>query len=384
MEEGIQKQLDQMVSDLRSRGYLRTEAVAQAFGAVPRHQFLPLNVLERAYVVDEAIPTHFDNDGIPISSSSAPSIMAIMLEMLDVRPGQLVLEIGAGTGYNAALIARLVGASGRVTSIDVDQVVASEAQAHLTAVGPYQVQIVVGDGWMGMEGATFDRIMVTAECWDISPCWVSQLREGGLLVLPLWIRPGLTLAVAFEKVGKILESCSLAYCGFMPLRGPHRGPPREATVPAWPDATGANEQTRWIAVFDDASNERVKILERLLGELPSISPAPPLVPGWNVRVALGEPDSIVFFGVGGKSRSAFGLFDARHGSLSVVEGDRLISYGNPVCRQRLEKTLTSATSLDLLEELHIEAVPHSALERNGPIITRPSFDLMIREVPRPL
>lgn len=82
---------------------IQSERVAAAFRAVPRHPFLPDTPLEEVYA-DVAVPTHFDDDGRPISSSSQPAIMAIMLEQLDLQPGQHVLEVGAGTGYNAALM----------------------------------------------------------------------------------------------------------------------------------------------------------------------------------------------------------------------------------------------------------------------------------------
>src|SRR5437588_263057 len=104
-----------MVSQLTADGRLRSPPLAAAFATVPRHLFLPGVPLPTVYATDEAVPTKFGADGTAISSSSAPAIMAIMLERLAVHPGDHVLEIGAGTGYQAAILAKLVGPGGAVT-----------------------------------------------------------------------------------------------------------------------------------------------------------------------------------------------------------------------------------------------------------------------------
>src|SRR2546427_13184569 len=101
-----------LVDRLKNIGLIRTPRVEEAFRAVPRHLFVPEVDIHTAYS-DSYIVTRWQ-DGTPISSSSAPSVMAVMLEMLDLQPGQHVLEIGAGTGYNAALLAHIVGESGQV------------------------------------------------------------------------------------------------------------------------------------------------------------------------------------------------------------------------------------------------------------------------------
>ena len=190
--------------------------------------------------------------------------MAIMLELLDVAPGQRVLEIGAGTGYNAALLAHLVGQAGSVTSLDIDEEVAREASDHLAEVGAGDVEVHCTDGWLGEgRGAPFDRIIATVECWDISPHWVGQLKEGGVLVLPLALGPGLTMAVAFEKVGQVLTSTSMAYCGFMPLRGPHAAPENRTLVSRWEETTpGRREESTWLAVFPTRPGSAVTFFER--------------------------------------------------------------------------------------------------------------------------
>ena len=234
--------------------------------------------------------------------------MAVMLEMLEIEPGQRVFEVGAGTGYNAALMGHLVGEEGSVTSIDIDPSVTGEAAANLGEAGITGVRIVTGDGWLGEPGGAFDRGMVTAECWDLSPHWVDQLAEGGTLVLPLWIRPGLTLAVAFEKRDGVLASRSLAMCGFMPLRGPHGGPPRQTPVSAPPWDSGEGTDGQWIAVFDEAADRRREALQELLGGDGSARAAPPLFAGWSGRLALKMADAICLFpAVPGVPRSATGL-----------------------------------------------------------------------------
>src|SRR5687768_15775037 len=102
---------DQLVATLRERGLLRDPAIERAFRSVPREVFVPGVPLAQVYA-DDAIMTKTEN-GVGVSSSSQPAIMAIMLAQLDPRPGLRVLEIGAGTGYNAALLRELVGDAGQ-------------------------------------------------------------------------------------------------------------------------------------------------------------------------------------------------------------------------------------------------------------------------------
>src|SRR3990172_3865788 len=111
-----------LVNELRKPGYLRTERVAEAFSAVPRHVFLPGKPMKDVYTNRAFVTKQLD--GVPVSSSSEPAIMAIMLEQLDVQPGHRVLEIGAGTGYNAAVLSHLVGRRGRVATVDIDSEIA--------------------------------------------------------------------------------------------------------------------------------------------------------------------------------------------------------------------------------------------------------------------
>lgn len=202
---------------------IRSETVAAAFRAVPRHPFLPGTPLEEVYS-DTAIPTHFDDDGHPVSSSSQPAIMAIMLEQLALQPGQHVLEVGTGTGYNAALMGYLVGAHGRVTTLDIDPSIVAAASDHLAAAGCSNVTAICGDGMVGCAThAPYDRIILTVGGWDIAPAWREQLKPDGRMLLPLSLN-GPQYAVAFDQAEECLVSASVHPCGFMRLRGPHAGP----------------------------------------------------------------------------------------------------------------------------------------------------------------
>lgn len=209
---------DELVNRLSAAGHVTTERIDEAFRRVPRHLFLPAVEPEKAYV-DEAIVTRWESDGRPISSSSQPAVMAIMLEQLCVEPGQRVLEIGAGTGFNAALLAHLVGEVGTVTTIDIDADLAAQARRNLATAGLARVDVVCADGAEGWAAnAPYDRIILTAGAEDLASAWVEQLAPGGRLVLPLSLR-GAQRSVAFERAGDHLASVSIADCGFMPLRG---------------------------------------------------------------------------------------------------------------------------------------------------------------------
>lgn len=209
---------DSMVKYLRDQGVLNIARIEGAFRNVPRHLFLPEIDLDRAYR-DEAISVK-QHEGVSISSSSQPAMMAIMLEQLDLHAGHKVLEIGAGTGYNAAVMAHIVGEEGRIYTVELEEDLANSAREHIEAAGyGSRVEVINDDGGYGYpEAAPYDRIIITASAADILPSWWTQLKRGGRLVLPLSIR-GTQVSVAFENRGEVLESASAVGCGFMQLRG---------------------------------------------------------------------------------------------------------------------------------------------------------------------
>jgi len=209
---------DAMVDRLRER-VIRDPRIEAAFRSAPRHLFLPSVGIEKVYSGD-VIPTRFNDKKEPISSSSEVAVMAVMVEQLELAEGLRVLEIGAGTGYNAAILAHLVGRSGRVVTVDIDEEITAEARAHVEAAGHENVRVVTGDGWEGFrDEAPYDRIELTASTSDLSPAWVEQLAEDGILLVPLWMRAGWQMLVALRKRGGSLRSASVRGGGFMSLRG---------------------------------------------------------------------------------------------------------------------------------------------------------------------
>jgi protein-L-isoaspartate(D-aspartate) O-methyltransferase len=207
-----------LVDQLVKTGTIRSRRVEAAFRAVPRHPFLPGVALEEVYQ-DTHVATKRIG-GRVVSSSSQPAMMAIMLEQLAAEPGQRVLEIGAGTGYNAALLAHIVGPGGAVTTLDVDPEIVAAARAHLAAAGVSAVRVVCADGTLGFrDGAPYDRVILTVGAAEVAPAWREQLRVGGRLVMPLVLLDDLQKIVAFEERDGCLESVSVERGGFMTLRG---------------------------------------------------------------------------------------------------------------------------------------------------------------------
>ncbi|MEV6984928.1 methyltransferase, FxLD system [Sphaerisporangium sp. NPDC051017] len=208
-----------MVTRLRDwDGGALPPSVDAAMRAVPREAFLPGTPLADAYGSSPVV-THRDDNGIATSSASAPGIVAAMLAQLDVRPGHRILEIGAGTGYNAALLAHLTGPGGQVTTVELDHGVAAEAEQALATTGYGHVTVIPGDGEYGHRpNAPYDRIIVTVGAWELPAAWADQLAPAGLLVVPFRMR-GLTRSVTFEHTAGTWRSRSMHECGFMPIRG---------------------------------------------------------------------------------------------------------------------------------------------------------------------
>ncbi len=358
-----------LVGKLIQQGCIRSEPVREAFFNVPRHVFVPGVPLETAYS-EEAIVTRRGTDGLPSSSSSMPAIMAVMIEQLDVHPRQRVLEIGEGTGYNAAILARLVGPEGQVTTVDIDEDIVQDANENLLRAGYPQVHGVAGDGWLGVrEDAPFDRIEVTVGLWDLSPYWVEQLREGGTMVVPLWLRAGVQASIAFRKDNNSLTSVSVEPCGFMRLRGPHRGPESYVTLETWE------------AGLDHAEPSSLDVLRELLQENPRSEPAPDLPKGWAVRLwlALSEPKAITMVDRENWRRGAWGVFDPESKSLALIVDDVLQTYGSESARATFLKRVKGAEPQDI-RKLSVRAHPSSVTTQPhgaGWVFVRPNFTFVV-------
>ena len=210
---------ERLVLQMQRTHALRTPNVAAAFLAVPRHRFVPDQPLELAYE-DRALALKEQNGSV-ISSISQPGMVAQMLEMLDVHPGDRIFEIGTGSGYNAALLSSLVGPTGHVVTMELEHDLAEKARARLHDLGYTNVDVRTGDAEDAAMGEAFDGIIVTARTSDIAGVWWDALKDGGRIVVPLDIAYGGERVVAFVRQADRLTSIGTQACSFIGLRN-HR------------------------------------------------------------------------------------------------------------------------------------------------------------------
>jgi len=213
-----------LIDVLDERGLLTEPRVRAAFAAVPRNQFLPNVPLEDVFA-DKTIPVRLDDQGNATCSATMPSMLAFMLQELDLQPGHNLLEIGTGTGYTVALMRHLLGKTGRITSLEIERDIAEHAEDNLRRANVTGYNIVVVDGAEGYAPrAQYDRIMVTAGIWDMPTPWIRQLKPDGRIVAPVWI-DGLQVAAAFtlDEDGT-LYSDTMTPSTFVYIRGVAAGP----------------------------------------------------------------------------------------------------------------------------------------------------------------
>lgn len=212
-----------MIEKVQEMGWAQRPEVERVLRVTPRHEFVPEATPEAAYHPYQAVITHRFSDGASLSCASAPFVVAMMLDQLNVEPGNRVLEIGAGTGYNASLLAQLTGPTGSVTTIDIDADVTAQASQALNAAGHPDVRVVTGDGAAGVpEHAPYDRLIATVSPWDIPQAWWDQLAPDARVVVPLRWR-GQARSVAFNYQGGRLVADSIELCGFVYLVGDDEG-----------------------------------------------------------------------------------------------------------------------------------------------------------------
>ena len=224
-----------LVRQLEGDGLIRSPPVRAAFLKVPRELFVPEFARRQGLAAvyrDEAILTRQNRFGAPLSSSSQPAIMAAMLEALQLEEGMSVLEIGAGTGYNAALLSQLVGKHGRVVSVEVDPAIAQEARRNMRT-GGFEARVVVADGRQGVaQLAPFDRIIATASSRLVPFSWFEQLEPHGLLEAPLQLAGGAQAIPLLRKTRTGFRSTTTIAGGFMPLRDAGEDAAAALTLPS--------------------------------------------------------------------------------------------------------------------------------------------------------
>ncbi|MEK7478995.1 MAG: protein-L-isoaspartate(D-aspartate) O-methyltransferase [Patescibacteria group bacterium] len=170
-----------LLSQLQRDGYLKTSAIIQAFEKVDRKNFVRESEREVAY----------QNSALPIGHGqtiSQPLVVAFMLELLQPKRGEKILDVGVGSGWQAALLADLVGTKGKIIAVERIPELAEQARKNISKYKTLakRVQIIQGDASRGLEGeAPFDKIIAAASAERIPSAWKEQLREGGTIVAPV-------------------------------------------------------------------------------------------------------------------------------------------------------------------------------------------------------
>ncbi|MDX8053815.1 methyltransferase, FxLD system [Lentzea sp. BCCO 10_0798] len=248
-----------LVDTLIAKKKITSPEVERAFRTVPRHLFVaegtPLDV---TYSVDNSVAIKHAPDGVIISSTSAAYIQARMIEQAELTAGMSVLEIGSG-GFNAALLAEVVGPDGRVVSVDIDPEVTGRARELLDATGyGSRVTVVQADAEnpLPVLDAPVDAILVTVGAWDLAPAWLEHLAEGGRIVVPLRMN-GITRVIAFRREGDHLMSTSVEVAGFVPMQGEGA---RDERVFQLPDRDGHHVKLR----FDEDVPQDMSLLDGAL------------------------------------------------------------------------------------------------------------------------
>ncbi len=208
MLDEFKRERERMVVELVNHGYLKTERIIKVFLEVPRHLFVRSNDVNFAYA-DYPLPI------LAGQTISAPHMVALMTELLEPNAKDKILEIGAGSGYQAAILSKLVK---KVYSVEVYPELVAFAKSNLERAGIKNVEVILGDGSKGYEKAKpYDKIIVTCATPEIFDSWVSQLKTNGILLAPVG-RGFYQELIKIRKTKKGLERRNFGGCAFVPLR----------------------------------------------------------------------------------------------------------------------------------------------------------------------
>jgi protein-L-isoaspartate(D-aspartate) O-methyltransferase len=212
-EDEYTEKRERLVSILKEFRGIRDREVLQAMGTVPRHEFVPAEYVDQAYDADHPLPIGYGQ------TISAADIVAMMTELLELERGHRVLEIGTGSGYQAAILAELTE---EVYTVEIIPELAESANERLKRLGYENIRTLHADGYYGWEEhAPYDRIIVTAAPDHVPQPLIEQLKEGGRLVIPVGPPGWLQTLWLVTKEGGEPQFHNIMGVAFVPLTGEH-------------------------------------------------------------------------------------------------------------------------------------------------------------------
>lgn len=311
-----------------------SKAIRRAFNDTPRHLFAPrfYSSKQRRWVdlADEPLREHLaelyadhplciyrDERGSSLSTISQPSLVLYMLDLLELKPGHSVFELGGGSGWNAALMANLVGKSGKVASVEIIGSLAASAKSGLAKLGLDQVDFRSGDANLGSPLAeTFDRGIFTASAWDLPKVFFRQIASDGLLLFVVKAQANYDLLCLLRKTGDDCFQSELHFsCSFVPVTGSSPLPEHRPTQLA--DSSALTELSWADIKIADAA-------------IPAFIEFAKLV--FDCQQTYLAPHEGVDF-----DEEFWGIKDEQDGSLLVFNEDRLRNYGGESALVRLRR-----------------------------------------------
>lgn len=207
----FEEEREKLITELKLEG-IKDEKVLGAFSKIPRHFFVPKNMIDEAYL-NIALPIGYGQ------TISQPYTIAVMLGALELKERDKVLEVGTGSGYNAALISCIIGKKGKLFTTEIVPELTEESGKKLSELGLKNVRVVGCDGSLGYDQEKpYSKIIVTAACREVPPPLIKQLRNNGILVAPVGHCYEQEM-LKVKKIGKKLDIKKLGYFVFVPLKG---------------------------------------------------------------------------------------------------------------------------------------------------------------------
>ena len=358
MDLAIQKYQNQLLDQAR-RIHIQnpiSQAVEKAYLATPRHAFVSryrewgtkewheistANLQEHLamlYASRVLILFGDDDENIP-STISEPTFVLRMLDMLQLEPGQRVFELGAGSGWNAALIGNIVGPGGHVYSLEIIPELASHAAQTIEKLGIKTVSIIEGDGGDGYApGAPYDRATFTAGTYDLPHHFYQQLKDNGLLLVVIKSEGGGDTLFILRKVEDHFESTTSMQCGFVQMTGKYHQDdlePIELEIAAEWAALKEHEIAR--IPFWWGGNGKDSFIWRTLGIRSFLGITEPLFRAFKTVKTKEMP----------YEEQYFGLWDKPGGSLVIARDDHLICYGSLTAKERLMQDINRWVQLGM-------------------------------------